>query len=374
MIVTAILLGHQLLSSTQELMLLRTHLQNGATILAERVSDARRLEVQLWCSSSGSIDTVKSFGQRHMLEHLIARRDRLIDTELEKVGGYLSAATFRTGMQFSISVPAGKADLALETLRKLVQFPTFSPEMIKAESLTLNQEAALKPRSIKEAAQHWLTLGGLEAVEPAGPDEWQELPLPGTLTSALKAQSSANRLTLVVVGDERVDQLTERFKSWLTSMPIYGTQAPSVLSPEMNYTSASSGSESIGIGVPSFPDSKALARLAAALALIADAKESYLIYTPSGVPGVVTVGSRRGKREIRQSLRGTEITQQFALGRSLLLRWIAAHRSNPAKWAEVRGLLSSSAADPLLRDLDERIRHVRWSDFEEGYRLLEAAL
>ena len=103
MMFASILLGSSCLMNRQELLLLRTRLQNGATILAERIPDSKRIEVQLWCSSSASIDTTKSFGQRHMLEHLIARRDRLIDTEIEKVGGYLNAATFRSAINLRIS-------------------------------------------------------------------------------------------------------------------------------------------------------------------------------------------------------------------------------------------------------------------------------
>ncbi len=374
MVIASILLGTSALAAPQELMLLRTRLQNGAVILAERVPDVKRVEIQLWCSARATLDTKKSYGYRHMLEHLIARRDRSIDTELEKEGGFLTAATYRSGTQFSISVPSSKIDIALSSLRKLVQFPMFTQELLNLEAKTLGQEAALKSRSSMEAASHWTKLGGPEALDPAGPDQWEEVPSPSALTAIYKAQMSATQLTLVVIGDETVDQLTDRFKSFLSSMPIYGTPEPTVFPPDINLTTATSGTDSVGIGVGEFADLKTLARIAAALSLIADAKESYFTYTPSGDPAVVTVGSRQGKSEIRKSLRGTEVMQQFGLGKSLLARWVDAQRSSPSKWAELRGLLSSSGADSLLRDLPRLVRQIRWVDFEEAYRLLEGAL
>jgi predicted Zn-dependent peptidase len=356
------------------LKLLRTKLDNNATVIAEQVPGMKRTIVQLWCSSRDSIDSPKTFGYRHMLEHLVARLDRTIDTTLESAGGMLNCATFRSGMQFEIAVDSGSHELVLATLRKLSAYPTFTPDLIKAEARTLSQEAILRSKATNESALHWLALGGKEAVDPAGPEEWEEAPTPAQLTAVYRKMMSASNLTLVISGDEPVDVLTQKYKGWLSTMPVYELGEPEFLAPQIVLDRVSKQTESVGLGVPGFFDTRTFARLAACLAFLSEARDGYLLFTPSGDPGVITVGSRLGIEELKR-VKPTQLTVQvFNQGKNLLLEWLRTLKSNPSKWAEVRGLLQCSGTDPILRAIETKASQISFMEFAEAYKLLEKGL
>ncbi len=354
-----------------DLMLLRTRLPNGAVIVAETIPRLDRVEIQLWCSSKNSSGDP---GIRHMLEHIIARNDKSIDTKLEKVGGYLNAATFRDGMQFAISVPKAKIDLAIECLQRLVQFPNVTPGLVRAETLTLEQEALLKPQSLNESNFHWKSLVNPASPDPAGPDTWSEFPAPSTLNRALKSQMSAECLTVVVVSDLEVDASTKLVQAWLSSMPIHIDTQPEMEPRNLELDKISVGQESLGLAVDGFPSALVLARVAAGLALVSNCADGYFIYTPSALPGVVTVGSAKGLTEIKKSVRDESASSQFKSGKRLLQKWINSQISNPQKLAELRGMLSCQRGDVILKKLPEMLNALSWTEFEKAYTMLERSL
>ena len=124
----ALVLGQVQIDQPQRL---RTILPSGGVILVERVPRSANVSLQLFAGTRG-IEADR--GQRHLLEHLVARGSKQdLDSRLEAEGAFLRPQTLRDAMVFEVLLPPGKLKLGLSALRDIVRARVFSKERIAKE-------------------------------------------------------------------------------------------------------------------------------------------------------------------------------------------------------------------------------------------------
>ena len=113
-------------------------LQNKATLLYQKSPGALSVSVGLWVRVGSRHETNSERGYTHFLEHMVfkgtsSRTARQIASEIERVGGFMNAATSREYTYFYITVMKSEIELAIDLLCDMVCKPLLSEEDIKNE-------------------------------------------------------------------------------------------------------------------------------------------------------------------------------------------------------------------------------------------------
>ncbi len=120
-------------------------LQNKSTLLYQNSPGSLSVSVGLWVrvGSRHELDTER--GYTHFLEHMVFkgttnRSARQIATEIERVGGFMNAATSREFTYFYITVMKSELELAIDLLTDMVCRPLLSEEDIANEKRVVLEE------------------------------------------------------------------------------------------------------------------------------------------------------------------------------------------------------------------------------------------
>ena len=120
-------------------------LQNKATLLYQKSPGALSVSVGLWVRVGSRHETNSERGYTHFLEHMVfkgtsSRTARQIASEIERVGGFMNAATSREYTYFYITVMKSEIELAIDLLCDMVCKPLLSEEDIKNERKVVLEE------------------------------------------------------------------------------------------------------------------------------------------------------------------------------------------------------------------------------------------
>jgi predicted Zn-dependent peptidase len=122
-----------------------TVLDNGLTVVTERMRDVRSVALGFWVGT-GSIDEgAAEWGASHFLEHLLfkgtpTRSARQIAEAIDEVGGDINAFTAKEYTAFYVRALADDADLGLEILSDIIWSPSFRPDEVEAERQVILEE------------------------------------------------------------------------------------------------------------------------------------------------------------------------------------------------------------------------------------------
>lgn len=343
---------------TQQPPRLRTLLDNGAVVLVEPVPSTT-ISVQLFASSKYAPETEATHGYRHLLEHLIARGDGTLDRRLESQGCFLIARTLRDAMQIEITVGPSQLNLALDALREVLRKPAITQEAIDHEMRVMRDELAMQDDSALLASCAWQIAYGEGGLDPLGTFDSMYRATPDKLMDVFDRQFAGDGLALVVTGPVDLDGATK------LASALIGTRAKGrnpVTSPEREGKpgrgTASAIGQARGAMVPSFNTPKTAAALAAALAIAGQVRSTFVTYTPSIRPGVITLGRTDYGDDLGAFVDAYQPDAgEMARGKALAREWVQRQLQNPSGSGFLRGLLlcqdAGSRPEQLLKQIDD---------------------
>ena len=115
-----------------------TVLENGLTIVTERMDDVRSVAVGYWVGVGSRDEPDDLAGASHFLEHLLfkgtpTRSASDIAEAMDEVGGDLNAFTTKEYTAFEVRLLAEDLDLGLDVLSDIFWSPSFRPDEVETE-------------------------------------------------------------------------------------------------------------------------------------------------------------------------------------------------------------------------------------------------
>lgn len=122
-----------------------TRLDNGLTVVAERMPDVRSVAVGFWVGTGSRDEESGLAGASHFLEHLLfkgteERTARAIAEAVDEVGGDMNAFTTKEYTAFYVRVLSDALELGLELLSDIMWRPAFRPAEVEAERRVIVEE------------------------------------------------------------------------------------------------------------------------------------------------------------------------------------------------------------------------------------------
>ena len=123
-------------------------LENGLTVIGERLPYFRSVSVGVWIKAGSQYETREENGLSHFLEHMLfkgteKRSAREIAEVMDAVGGQLNAFTAKDCTCFYAKVIDEHTALALDVLSDMVQNAVFDPAELKKEKGVVPEEIAV---------------------------------------------------------------------------------------------------------------------------------------------------------------------------------------------------------------------------------------
>ncbi len=365
----------------QDALYLRTILPSGAIVVVENMPKAKVLSVQLIVSSRGVAENPQTHGWRHLLEHLLEKGpDKGLGARLEAQGMLLVSETHRDALQFAIVAPLGKLEPALAAVEALMQPLHTTDDELKRETAVLNEEIALNPASKRLGPAVWMSLFGEAGLDPVGAPEVIAKASAAGLEQLRRRHFAPQNLVVSICGpDLDLDAVTKQLRERLPKVkdPVEPS-APARLEPQVAEARATSGEgEAVGVVAPSWLEPESPAVLAAGLALASEREGSFLLYTPSVLPGVVVLGSSNGEAGLAAWLaarKPTDLAALFARGKALAGEWVRQRMATPGGRAGLRGLLYAQSPNASVEDYQNAIRQLTAASFQAAAaRFVKAA-
>ncbi|MFZ4508057.1 MAG: hypothetical protein ACOYON_10225 [Fimbriimonas sp.] len=348
---------------------LRTILPNGAVILVERMPKAKTISASLWISSRGTEESAETHGLRHMAEHLMAARPG-IDAKLESKGSILLAQTLRDGMQFEVRGPSSEPiDLALETLFAVASPMKVDAERIIVEAKTLVQELALAEGPSLFARAAWSASYGAQGLDPLGNSTAFGQATPARLGNLVSRMLVGSNLVVVVAGPVSIDDTIAKIRPWLSAFP---KSAPAPFSARKANSAGDAEVEAsgaaVGRAVDAYNDESTLAIFAGALACASEVSNSFVTYTPSIRPGLVTAGQTDGSELTGKLGAASQASFAYTFGKPLAKRWVNRFLQSPSGVTYLRGLLLCQSSDATPEAMLSGIDSLNYRTFEPAWR------
>jgi len=125
----------------------RTVLDNGMTVVTERIPAVRSAAVGVWVTQGSAHETPQQMGISHLLEHMVfkgthGRSAREIALSIESLGGSLDAYTSREHTSYQARVLDEHVPVALDVLSDLVARPKLEERDLELEREVVLEEIA----------------------------------------------------------------------------------------------------------------------------------------------------------------------------------------------------------------------------------------
>jgi hypothetical protein len=351
---------------------LRTFLPNGATVLVERVPEAKSLSVQLFVAARTAPESVQTNGRRHLLEHILARGTRGdLDRRLETMGAFLNAHTMRDAMQFEVSLPPGQLKLGLAAIEETMHMPEVTTQVIQHEAAILTQEGALRDADDKLSAAAWSAAYGDQGLDPFGNLDVIRNTTPAELTELHRRMYVGSGLVISIAGDVDLDEATAQAEEILKVIPAGEPVLPNGRrQASVADVSLRGAGDARAASVPSFLSPKSAWVLAAGLSVAATIPNSFVTYTPTTRYGLVIVGQTDGEG-IGRAFDSADPKQLVAYGRRLARAWVERQLHDPAAIAALRGMLLVQSPGLKPEAMLENLDAMREDQFEEGLQAFQ---
>lgn len=185
-------------------------LDNGVTVLYEKVPGVQVVSVQSWIKTGSVNETPEISGISHFLEHILFKGTKKfkpgeIDSYLDFKGAYNNAFTSTDVTNYYVTIPTAEADAAFEVVSDMVFDALFIPEEIEKEKPVVLQEINRK----YDDPSYKMWQDYVESLFEGTPYQREVIGTPETV-SALNREKLVEyynkyyhpkNMTLVVVGD-----------------------------------------------------------------------------------------------------------------------------------------------------------------------------
>jgi predicted Zn-dependent peptidase len=205
----------------------RTVLDNGLTIVSERMPHVRSVTMGIWVLNGSRRETAELNGITHFIEHMVFkgtshRSAEEIARSVDSIGGNLDAFTSKENVCFSAKVLDEHVPLAFEVLADLVLNPLFREEDITREQGVILQEIKMDEDNPDYLVHEIFTqnfwkdhplgrpiLGTKETVKGLRQD---------TLIDYYRKCFSPDNLLIAAAGNFEHDRLVELATRWFATM------------------------------------------------------------------------------------------------------------------------------------------------------------
>ncbi len=123
----------------------RALLDNGLTVLVEKVPGSRSISAGVWIKAGSRHDPLAAKGLAHIIEHLLfkgtqTRSAEQIALDAESVGAMINAGTGKETTFYYADAPLEGLDVVLDVLADLVMNPALDPDELERERGVLLEE------------------------------------------------------------------------------------------------------------------------------------------------------------------------------------------------------------------------------------------
>jgi zinc protease len=216
-------------------LLFKNTLENGLTTLVKETPGTRAVTVQVWVKTGSAYEEKNEGGITHLIEHMIfkgttTRKAGEVAGAIEEVGGNINAYTSYDYTVYHATLSARHWGLALDVLTDAVQNSTFDPDELEREKKVVLEEIAMR----EDRPQTLLNQELMARSYQAHP---YRLPVIGTRESVaaftradilhyVGKHYQPENFTVVVVGDVRAREVTDRVRQLLGNQPRGGYPNP----------------------------------------------------------------------------------------------------------------------------------------------------
>lgn len=311
-----------------------TTLPNGIVLCAEEMPQASGFALILYVSTLGHPETAELYGQRHLLEHIVAKgQNRDIDAKLEVRGLSLTAETFRDGISFEIVGPPDEFGMAVAMIREFLEPPQVSANEIEKELKIIDQESALRSTGSRLSASLWSVAFAGQDTDPYGDKVGLESATEETLQAIHADLFRSTSLTVVATGQITADQAVKIMQTEFLQTPKseYKQQFSRTRSEERKRGLAADckGSARAPV-VPSLTSRPTIAALMASLAIQIETEGAQTVYTPSPNNGLVVLTHLRpgGLAGIDRVIK-SDGARLYRTGRAAYQSWLSGFDNDP---------------------------------------------
>ena len=141
-----------------------TVLDNGLTVVSERIAHVRSVAVGVWNRSGSRVEPPELNGMSHFIEHAVfkgtsKRTAHDITSDMDAIGGQLDAFTSKEMVCFNTRVVDEKLPEAFEILSDLVLNPVFPADEIQREQNVILEEIRMDEDNPEYLAQEIFSQG-----------------------------------------------------------------------------------------------------------------------------------------------------------------------------------------------------------------------
>lgn len=215
-------------------------LENGLTVLFQKIPYTQTLSIGLWVKIGSRHEKAHERGYTHFLEHMlfkgtVKRTAKQIAEEIDKVGGYLNAATSREYTYFYVTIPKKELELSLDILSDMLFESTIAEKEVKNEASVILEELISYEENPEDYIhdffyKNFLTKSSL-GLEIVGTRESVSNATSKKIISYYKKHYSTNKMILSIAGDldwKKVIEIVQKFFSKYkpNSTPVLKTSLP----------------------------------------------------------------------------------------------------------------------------------------------------
>ncbi|NTV14540.1 MAG: insulinase family protein [Desulfobulbaceae bacterium] len=218
-------------------LLFKNTLENGLTTLVKETPGTRAVTVQIWVKTGSAYEEKNEAGITHLIEHMIfkgttTRKAGEVAGAIEEVGGNVNAYTYYDYTVYHATLSARHWELALEVLTDAVENSTFDAAELEREKKVVLEEIAMRedrPQTLlneKLMARSYLThpyrlpiIGTRESVSSFSRED---------ILRYVEKHYQPENFTVVVVGDVRAREVSDRVRQLLGNRPRGGQTNPSM--------------------------------------------------------------------------------------------------------------------------------------------------
>lgn len=338
-------------------------LPNGSRVWAESMPTAKTCSVILWLSAPGVGESPSTHGQRHLLEHLIAKGpDGKLDFALESRGLMLLAETSKTAIQFRVDCPPDQLNFVVEQVLSVTKPRPFTSQEIQKEAITIRDEFSGLSVHRRLVQAVWVQELAEKGLDPFGDPAKIAAITPESLTSLHLKLSNPKSILLTITGPQKVSELMSKAKENLGTLverklPDLSSN-PSLPPLELNRSAGVAGS-GIGLISEGLNSNLTLANLAIGLSLSQSQPGFEVSFTPSIKRDLIVItSSNQNVGNAIQSLSDRDLL----LGKSLLMAYFRQTSLSPSRLAAFRGALLCQGDSLSPRELELKANGLTLSD------------
>lgn len=350
---------------------LRTLLPNGSAILVEQFPKSRVLSVQVFAGTRGCGETPATHGHRHLLEHLVLKGTKGdLDQRLEAEGIFFTGRTHRDALQFEFTGRPDQLGVLLDSIKELLEPPTWTQAVVDRERAIMAEEFALVPDHQRLSRTAWTAAFGDDGLDPFGTHAALQSMTPAQLIQLHRTVFHPAQVVVVVAGNVDLKETTAQVRLLLDDRE--STQElpePTTRTGERGRREADDAFGEVRAAVVEGFGVETAGVLAAAYGAAAWIDASYVTYTPSLTQGLVLLGrtdANNALGTVVDNLTEAEMALLYPIGKLLMASWLRDQLSQPSSSASLRGLLMTQGRHLRPEDLQQSLDQVGWTAFREG--------